>query len=210
MNTRSRRPRRAAATLIAALVLAGCGGPTRFTRTWTDADYEGGPLRRVAIFVMHRDPAVRKLAEDEAVKALPAGTRGAAGYALVSPATENDAAAVAAQLTRAGFDGVILSRFAGRSTVNTWIPPRRYRSLQGMTSFDYGYRTSWEEFRTPGHYEEEPVARVETRVYTLSPERMVWAGDSETFDPRSMREVVDSVVAAGVKALEAAGLLAVR
>jgi hypothetical protein len=38
----------------------------------------------------------------------------------------------------------------------------------------------------------------------------VWAGDSETFDPRSMREVVDSVVAAGVKALEAAGLLAVR
>ncbi|HVQ73927.1 MAG TPA: hypothetical protein VMT79_00150 [Candidatus Binatia bacterium] len=79
-----------------------------------------------------------------------------------------------------------------------------------MTSFESGYGTSWHEATAPGHYEEEPIARVETRVYTLSPERMVWAGDSETFDPRSMREVVDSVVAAGVKALEAAGLLAVR
>ncbi|HVQ73928.1 MAG TPA: hypothetical protein VMT79_00155 [Candidatus Binatia bacterium] len=123
MNARSRRRRRAGATLIVALLLASCGGPTTFTRTWKDAAYAGGPLRKVAIFVMHKDPAIRKLAEDEAVKALPAGTEGAAGYALVTPAEAKNAEAVAARLRSAGFDGVLLSRFAGAQHGEHLGPP---------------------------------------------------------------------------------------
>lgn len=198
------------AGVLLAMTLAGCAAPTTFARTWEDPAYRGGPLRKVAIFVVHRDAAVRQLAEEEAVRRLPPGTLGAPGHALESAADADDPEGMAARLRARGFDGTIAFYFVGTGTARTWVPAQAFPVAVGPPSFGSFYGMSRREVHVPGHYEQTRVVLVQTRVYTLAPERLVWAGDSETPDPRSPRQTIDSVIGATMKALEETGLLPAR
>jgi len=202
----------AAVVILSGALSASCSsaGPTKFTKTWEDPAYRGGPFRRLAIFLVAKNPNVRHQAEDEAVRRLPAGTQGTAGYRLIPPAAERDPEAVAAKLRAEGYDGAIVSRFVGVAEERTWNPARTYQVASPSGSFPVFYGVSWDTVTIPGHYTEQKVARVETNLWALSPDRLVWAGLSDTVDPESPQHVIEGVVDALFEHLQAAGLLAAR
>jgi hypothetical protein len=213
-GTRSRsdmasRPWAATAGLLVLLALGGCAS-TRFANTWKDPAYQGGPLRRVAIFVVHPDQGIRRLAEDEAVRRLPRGTQGSSGYRLASPSEEQNPETVMSRLRAAGFDGAIVSRLAGVDRTQTWVPPTVALTPAPVWTFPGYYGYAYQQVYSPGYLQQDTIVRVETNVYALDVNRLVWAGTSQTFNPDSTRDVIEEVVGATVKELEKDKLLAER
>ena len=100
---------RLATTALFAL-LAGCAG-TSLTSTWDNPDYRGGPVKKLAVFAMVKDDGLRRFAEDQMVRKIPAGTRATAGHLLFdTPGEDKDkvrAALVEAADRRIGASGII-------------------------------------------------------------------------------------------------------
>lgn len=193
---------------VAALTgLAACSG-TRLGDVWRDPGYGGGPLRQVVVFVLGTDGAVRRLAEDEFVRRLPMSTRGIAGYGLVPAAEQGDLDKVRARLRASGFDGAIVVRLAGVDGTPTWAAgslervPISYRTLG-----DY-YVSTYQELERPGYVRHATTVRIQTNVYAVASEALIWSAVSQTFDPAATRDVAGDVAKVVVERLQEAGILA--
>jgi hypothetical protein len=192
---------------VAALLgLVACSG-TRLGDVWQDPGYSAAPLRNVAVFVLGADhPSVRRLAEDEFVRRLPMNTRGLAGYGLVPAAEQGDLDKVRARLRASGFDGALVARLAGvegASPKGAGVAERvpiSYRTLG-----DY-YASTYRELEGPGSVRPTAV-RIQTNLYAVASESLIWSGVSQTFNPEATREVAGDVAKVVVEQLQKAGIL---
>jgi hypothetical protein len=192
---------------VAALIgLAACSA-TRLSDVWKDPGYGSGPFRQVAVFVLGTDEAVRRLAEDEFVRRLPMSTRGIAGYGLVPDAEQGDLDKVRARLRAGGFDGVIVARLAGVEGTPTWAAgsiervPVSYRTLG-----DY-YVSTYQELQRPSYVRSATTVRVQTNVYAVASDALIWSAVSQTFNPDATRDVAGDVAKVVVERLQEAGIL---
>jgi len=177
--------------LVAGLTLAvGACSSTQMTSTWKDPNAGVKPLSRVAVVCMAKDEGVRRMAEDEVAAQL--GPKVTPSYKLLATTDLKDRQAVKAKLGREGFDGVMIMRLGG---VSEQITPGAgpYATFGGY--YDWAYTSAYApEVNTTVH--------VMTSVYSLPDEKMIWAGTSQTFDPNSVREVLDGVSKAVAKELQ--------
>jgi hypothetical protein len=186
--------------------LAACSG-TRLGDVWQDPQYGGGPLQNVAVFVLGTDAGVRRLAEDEFVRRLPMKTRGLAGYGLMPAAEQGDLDKVRARLRASGFDGAIVARLAGveggspRAAGGPERIPISYRTLG-----DY-YASTYQETERAGDARPPSSVRIQTNVYAVASESLIWSGASRTFNPEATREVAGDVAKSVVEQLQKAGIL---
>lgn len=192
---------------LAALTgLAACSG-TRVGDVWRDPGFAGGPFRNVVVFVLGTDAGVRRLAEDEFVRRLPMNTRGIAAYGLVPNAEQGDLEKVRARLRSSGFDGAIVARLAGvegtspRAAGGGERVPVSYRTLG-----DY-YVSTYQELERPGDVRLARTVRIQTNLYAVASESLIWSGVSQTFNPEATREVAGDVAKVVVEQLQKAGIL---
>jgi hypothetical protein len=190
--------RLAAAAFV--VLLGGCAS-TSLTSSWVSPDYQGGPLKKLAVFVMAKDESIRRFAEDQMVQRMPAGTTASAGYALFDK-TEVDHEKVRAALVRDGYEGVLVSRLVSVDKSETYVPPQAnfvpIRPMVGISPYYgnfggyYGYGYTMMQ-TTPGYTVESTTIVVETILYKLPDDKPVWTGTTKTFDPRSRPEMVQAI-----------------
>lgn len=193
--------------IVVFALLAGCGNNdrTRFVAQWKDPSFTGAPFKKIAVFAVIKDEALRRTAEDEFVKKLPVGTQGVAGYSIASADMSGDLEKIRAVVKQNGCDGVVLSRLAGKEERRTFVPgqtyyaPAPYGYYNGFGSY---YSHTYNLVSTPGYTETEQVYRVETNVYNVADEKLVWTGLSESVDIGMARRLVDEVVGIAIKELK--------
>jgi hypothetical protein len=57
----------------------------------------------------------------------------------------------------------------------------------------YGYYySSYAVMSTPGYYTSYKVYKVESNVYDVQQEKLVWSGESHTTDPQNAEDGIDS------------------
>jgi hypothetical protein len=194
-------------TVAALTGLVGCSA-TRLGDVWKAPGYGGEPLRHVVVFVLGTDAAVRRLAEDEFARRLPMNTRGIAGYGLVPAAEQGDVEKVRARLRAGGFDGAIVARLAGVDGTPTWPAgslermPVSYRTLG-----DY-YVSTHQELDRAGFLGSATTVQIQTNVYAVASEGLIWSAVSRTFNPDATREVAGDVAKVVVEELQKARILA--
>jgi hypothetical protein len=172
-----------------ALAVGACSS-TQMTNTWKSPTAAGVQLSKVAVVCMARDEAVRRIAEDDVANQL--GPRATASYTILADTDLKDRPAVKAKLARADVDGVLIMRLTGvTEQVTPGMGP--YGSYNGY--YDYAYGSAY-------------GAQVSTRVhvvsslYSLRDGTLIWAGTSQTFDPASVKEVLDGVSKAVAKEVQ--------
>ena len=84
-------------------------------------------------------------------------------------------------------------------TPDTWAMPY-YGSLWGY----YGY--GWGSVTTGGYISTTTVLTVETLIFSMAKDRLIWAGVSETEDPKNAQRVVADLVKSAAKELKKQGL----
>ncbi|HKT79200.1 MAG TPA: hypothetical protein VJP86_03195 [Vicinamibacterales bacterium] len=196
----------ASAALFAISVTTVACATTGFSSTWRNPDAQ--PLEpqgvKVAAVVMSKNESTRRAAEDALAKAITA--QGAQGVPMYTVSSATEEAAQKAALEQAGFEGVVVMRPTGTSREITATPTMYagpYYAGYWGGYYGYGWGTPWggTDIRT------DTIVTVETLVYSLKQNKLVWAGQSKTTNPSKVDGFVREVASAASRELRKEGLL---
>ncbi len=102
---------------------------------------------------------------------------------------------------------MLVTRLLGVEEKTEYVPPRTY-TVPGHYYGYYGYYgSSWDVVHEPGYYQTHTIVRLETNLYQVQTGDLVWSGQSETFNPNSVKDIIDSATQAVARHLGDEGLL---
>ena len=197
--------------LLGALFLSACGSTSKYTTSWKapDATPLGFKNQKVVAAVVVKDDARRRLAEDRLAQQIAArGAQGRTMYSLLPGATVGDEQTIRAALENAGAKGLIVMQpvYVDRDVhVTPGYEGGGSASLWG-SSYGSGFAISYSTPREP-QVTEKTVVYVETRVYSLEQNKLVWAGQSKSTDPETLTTLIEQISAATATELQKAGLI---
>ena len=196
----------------AALALAACAS-TQFVSTWKAPGQQ--PLnfagQKVAALVISPDEATRLGAEGELARELTArGVQGIPAYNLIPPNESRDKEKAKQLFTAAGIAGVVAMRVLGKEQEISSSPGMAYWGAPYYGSFwggggYYGY--GWGAVYSPGYLRTDTIVSVETLVYDMKSDKLVWAGRSSTTNPSRVDALVKELVAAAASEMKKQGLI---
>jgi len=194
-------------TLAALVATATVAADVKFTSVWKtpaarEVSFAG---KKVAALVISKDESLRVAGEEALARELTnRGMQGVATY-RIAPREELAAADTAKPwFERSGVEGVVALRPVSSEkrtayTVDTWANPY-YGSLWGY----YGY--GWGNVYVVGSARQETVVVVETMIYSVPRDTLLWAGASETKDAKGLAKFIEELAAETVKELHKVGL----
>jgi hypothetical protein len=187
---------------LATLAFAACASPVE--NSWTDPSVAGKPLelRKVAAIALLEEGALRRVAEDELVRAIQGGGSGVAavaGYTVLRTEDLASADSVRAKLAAAGFDGAVVVRVVDSR--------ERITSTPGV-GVGWGRYGGWGGMYDTPTIRTDTIVRVQTNIYAVEGARLLWSGTTRTLNPRDVSELIDDVVRDVGKELRNQGLIA--
>jgi hypothetical protein len=203
-------PRRLVLVAVAALCLTACA-----TSTFRPAfrNPEAGSLAfragdTVLAMVVSADEALRRGAEDALARELgKRGVKGVPSCSVVSDEIVQDRHKAKAAIQSSGAAGVVVLRVTARDQEISSTPGAMYLSPY-YDSFYVGYYPyGWGMAYDPGYLRSEAVAYVETLVYDLRQDKLLWAGESETLRPPQADAFVRELADDAARQLKQQGLV---
>lgn len=183
----------------AALALASCASTT-MRDSWFDPAVRGAPFAKVLVVTVGGEPTARRIFEDiVAGKLGSAGIAGVQGYRYLPDGRVSEDEMKGA-VARSGADGLMLVHFRG---VRTETEVRTTIVAGPMGPGWWGWYGGWaaqpEVFQTR-------IATIETTLFDVATNRLVWTGVTETYDPASFRKEADGLATVIVGAIASHGL----
>lgn len=194
-------------SILGALLLTGCAS-THFTSTWKAPD--AAPIgsmhgQKVAAFVLAKNMVTRRAGEDAlAAELTRRGALGIAGYTLVPDVT--DEAKAKAIVEKAGVAGVVAMRPIG-SQEKVVVSSATYGGPSYGRYWGGYYNHGWGGAYTDTQVSTYTIVSVETLVYSLRQNKLIWGGQSQTTDPSSIDAFVLEIVNEAAKEMKKAGVL---
>jgi len=174
---------RISAIASAAAVLVSCAASSKLTTSWSDPAATGRSYKKIAVVGITPRAPGRRMYEDAFVAALE--SRAVAAVASYTFAGEGklDREAATAKLKEIGADAVLVTRLVDQETVKNFYPPS-YSTVATPAMYHGGwygyYSTGYTYMSDPGYVTEDKVYRLETNLYDLGNERLLWSGLTET------------------------------
>jgi hypothetical protein len=119
-----------------------------------------------------------------------------------------DGTKVLHQLDEAGYDGAIIMDVVNVANVVSYTPGT-YWYGPPYYSFAGYWGTAWGYPYDPGYISTNVVVSIETQIYNLRTDKLIWAARSETTDPKSVGKLGDSVLRHVMRELQKEGMVAV-
>ena len=207
--------------VCATIALAGCasGGAPKppkhiFETTYQDPDAKPMQLRgtKVVAAVMLKDPKARRRAEDTLAKEITAlGGQGIAMYTIdaESAPTKEGESKTRAAVEAVGALGLVVMRPVDvnhRTTATDTLAANDMYGGYWGGYYGIGWADPWID-KAPDQ-RVDIVITVETFVFSLPQNKLVWTGTSETTNPENAEKLVHKLAADGVQELRRLGLLA--
>ena len=182
---------------------------TRFVSTWRNpfAGVVDASAMKVATFVISADQTMRLGPEETlAAELRRRGIECVAGYTVLPGDLAKDREKAREFLKNAGVTGAVLMRVVGQEEETrprgaAWYSTSYYPSFWGY--WNYGWTTVY----TFGGAETDRIVSIETLFYSIEKDKLVWAGLSESTNPKNIRKFVKELVDAAGKEMRRAGLV---
>jgi len=199
------------AVMIVAVSMLAAGvslaAKTKFQSVWKapDAATVSFAGAKVAALVIDKDDSLRVAGEEALVRELNArGLQGVASYRMIPKEELLSAEKARPWFERAGIQGVVALRVVNDDRRKTVVPSQwtseYYQSFWGY----YGY--GWGAVYTPGYVRDERIVSLETLIFSVPKNALVWAGQSVTENPKEGTKVVAEVVKEAVEEMRKQGL----
>lgn len=191
-----------------AIGIYACGANTHFLSTWSPQDAQPVSVQgmNVATVFFNQNESIRRTSEDVMARELARiGGKAFPSY-MVLPEDPGNKDAAKRELEKAGVDAVLSMRVVSRERVldyapGYWTGSPYYGSLWGY----WGY--GWGAVRDPSYLGTDVVVGVETLLYSLKDEKLLWAGMSETFDADDVESAVKSIARKAVDKMDEESVL---
>jgi len=174
---------------IAAFLVCSCATTTT-TNVWRDQAYQG-PVKKILVMGISQKKGIQRFFEDEFVRQLKErGTDGVPGYSILPYDEKIDKDFIAAKAKESGADTVLVTRPISKKIERSYMPGSYYR----WGSY-YGHAYS------PGYVVDDEYVYVETNLYDVATEKLIWAAESETIILATDQELLTSFISTMVAKL---------
>jgi hypothetical protein len=184
-------------------LLVGCA-TTRVTTAWRAPTAKPVAFTRVLAVVATDDQSLRRVGEMEICKRVQP-TSCTPSFEIFPTGPRPPVEEAKARVTAAGFDGAIVFRLLGQREQQTYVPPSYGQPFSGGF-----YGRAYPMMTSPGYVRSDTLVKVETTVYDLEADQLVWVGTTETLNPKDVPDLVDGVATAVAADMRAHGLLPPR
>jgi hypothetical protein len=194
------------APLLAATALLAAD--VKFTSTWKGKDAAGVSFagKKVAALVISKDEPLRIAGEEALVRELtPRGINMVATYRIVPKPELESADKAKVWYEKSAVEGVVALRPVSSDKVKsytsaTWVGA-------SYNSFWSYYPYAWSGVYIPGSTREDTYVTVEALVFSVPRNELLWAGVSETKNPKQLQQFVKDLVLAASKEMQREGLI---
>jgi hypothetical protein len=195
--------------IVMPFFLASCAttasrSTTVMTDTWKDKAYQGKP-QKIMVIMAAKSPDTRNLFENRFAGELQGrGNDAFQSYTTIPFEQLRDKELVKSKIRSSGADTVLVSRLVDTKTIEAYRPgliyvvPDYYYDWWGYYNIvfaDYGYTG------------DVRVAYIETNVYDVKTEKLIWSGNSKTERSYGEQELITAFVQRMIKKLSSAGII---
>jgi hypothetical protein len=196
-----------AAFTFFALAMYSCVPGTKIDRSWHDPAVqlsESNPAKILLVAFM-KDETNRRHVEDNLEKRL--NGKGVPSYKYLAgkeqPVNE---AAMTKLLRNGGFDGALVLRLLDAATELNYTPGSGAYPAQDGGFFPY-YKYGYNSFYAPGAVVQDKIYRVETNLYSLKYNKLVWSAVTTSINPESLDNMVKEIADVVGKRMRSEGFL---
>ena len=190
-----------ACTALLMLALAACAGGTKLVNSWKEPGTAPLELKQgdlVIAMVMSKEETTRRTGEDLLGEELrQRGLRPIPSFSLIPTDQVDDKEKAAAAIQDSGAVALISMRPIAVNKQQTFVPPSYTGPGGPYGGWGPYYGYGWGAPYSPGYVVTDTIVRIETLVFDLKQNKLVWAGQSETTNPdrldQFMRELVKTV-----------------
>ena len=200
--------RRTTVVLALASFAVAAEAGTKFKSSWKPPDAVPTNFRgqKVAAVVMLKDEKQRVGVEDELAYALRSrGLDAYAAHSIIPPEEMTDKERARALLEKAGIAGAVVLRAVDKRT-NVTDAPGGYWVSNYQSFYGY-YGWGWGGIYDPGHVTMDSIFSVETLIFDVKADKLLWAGLSETKNPKRVDDFMKDLVSSAAKQLQKEGLI---
>jgi hypothetical protein len=199
--------RRTAVVLALVGLASSVEAGTKFKSTWKPPDAAPANFKgqKVAALVMLEDEKTRRGVEDELAYALKSrGVVGVAAHTIVPPEETKDKERARARLEAAGVAGAVVLRSVNKAAQLT--EPKAYW-VASYSTFSGYYGWGWGGVYDPGYVKMDNVFMIETLIFDVKADKLLWAGLSLTKNPKRVDEFMKDLVSSAAQQLQKEGLV---
>jgi hypothetical protein len=203
-----RKPPIALLMMTLAVLGASCSG-SRMTRTYMDAGRAGKPIKNVLIIAIIDDDEIRDIYEThfkEHLNAVGIKATSSAHALPVSVGKKVDEAEIRGLVEQSGSDTVAITHLVGREGREAFSRAGRLSQLYHSGYYRY-YTGVWDYVHAPTVHIDHVKLFLETRLYDVKTQSLIWSGESETIDPETVGQAIGQIVSLVMDELEKNGLI---
>ena len=188
-----------ASTALLMLTLVACTASTKLVNSWKAPDTAPLTLKPgdlVIAMVMSKEETTRRTGEDLLGEELrQRGLRPIPSFTLIPTDQVDNKEKAAAAIQDSGAVALIAMRPIAVNKQQTFVPPTYMGGPYGGGWGPY-YGYGWGAAYSPGYVVTDTIVRVETLVFDLKQNKLVWAGQSETTNPDNLAQFMRDLVKA--------------
>ena len=191
------------------VVTAGCAtGPT-LSDSWRDPEFKGPPLRKLLVVGVSRSDTHRRIFEDGFAAGLVAqGSNGSASYQLLPETGVIPEGRIQEAAKKVGADGLLTARVL-RVEQRVSVTPGSTMPMHGGAGFGRGfnswYGSTW--VTTPPDVRQYEVVTIESTLWDLRTDRVVWTGTSQTTQTSDIERLTEGLAKLLIGQMKTDGVL---
>lgn len=178
------------------LLSAGCS-QTSVTGVWKKSDFAGPPFRSVLVVALTGEDINKALWENIMADQLNRSNISAVPCTQAFPMENNvTREKIEAYVRQHAIEGMLVTRLVDTRTEQVYHPPRGvyYGGPFWYYNHFYNYYPYvYDRVYSPGYTSTHTIVLLETNLYQAATQELVWSMSSDTFDPRSINQLVESV-----------------
>ncbi|WP_343617761.1 hypothetical protein [Flavobacterium sp.] len=203
-------------SLLVILSFSNCDSNTAIVNSWRDPKLTVAQehFKKVLVVVLVKDEASRRIAENRIAASNPVFKT---SYQYLNEAKQLTKEQKLKILQDENFDGVVTMRLVSTEKETTYVPGTYtgmyYGGFDGLDTGVYGYGFgNWygmyaPNFYDPGYYQETTYYMVETNVFSLKENKLIWTGTTKSDYVTDIGQTVDAIMQAVVKEMRKDGSL---
>lgn len=168
---------------------------TKIVSSWKlpNKNIEIGTLSKVLVVAFFNSNTAIRTAEDDMVRYL--NGKGVAAYNYLSNNyNTNNTKALYAKLKQDNFDGAVTMRLVDIEQETTYTPSNVQLYPNYNRSFSSYYYRNWAFTNTPGYFATTKLYIVETNIYSLKDDKIIWTGTTQSTKPDGLNKMTKEIV----------------
>ena len=202
-----RRPLLTLGIAIACAMGISCATQTEISGVWKSESPTTHPMNQILVIGIAENDTNRRIFEDSFSEALgEQGVNAAPSYRILPDSERLSKESIQQAIHGRGIQGVLVTRLVQVDEHEKYVPPTTYvkPGYYGRGLYGY-YGRGYEVVHQPGYTVHTTIVRLETHLYDASSAELLWAAHSDTINPRSIDDGIQSVTEKLSKRLAADG-----